>query len=363
MKVAFVFGTRPEVIKVAPVYLHFKKMNENALVIATAQHREMMDMMTRVFKITPDYDMNIMVQNQSLNYVVSRVVTELEQILEKEKPDLVFVQGDTTTAFASALCAFHLSIPVAHIEAGLRTHNLYDPFPEELNRRLIDIMAEYLFAPTAVAKENLTKEGIEESRIYVVGNTVIDALEIIKNSVDLEKLRKELIDEVEYFLITLHRRENIGERMRSILKGIKRFVEESGLKAVFPVHKNPKVREIVKQELDGQPNFVLLEPVDYTHFLALLDGAKFIITDSGGIQEEAPSFGKFVVVARETTERPELVQHGLGILAGTCELSIYKALKEACSKKLEKVSNPFGDGKASQRIYEIVKQKLQKGGI
>ncbi len=358
MKAAFVFGTRPEVIKIAPVYQYFQKMNESVVAIATAQHREMMDMMVRIFKITPDYDMNIMVHNQSLNYVLSKVVQQLEEILKKEKPDLVFVQGDTTTALAGALCAFHLSIPVAHIEAGLRTNNLYDPFPEEMNRRFIDVMAEYLFAPTEVAKENLIKENIDEKRIFVVGNTVVDALETIRRSLNLQDLRRKYVKQDDYFLITLHRRENIGKRMRSILRGIKRFAEESGLRAVFPVHKNPRVREIVSQELEKNDRFILLDPVDYEHFLALLDGSKFVITDSGGIQEEAPSFGKFVVVARETTERPELIRHGWGILAGIEESSVYESLKLAQAKKFDANSNPFGDGKSSERIYKVIKERF-----
>ncbi len=358
MKVAFVFGTRPEVIKIAPVYLQFQRMGENILTIATAQHREMMDMMTRLFHIVPNYDLNIMIHNQSLNYLVSRVVQDLECILQKEKPDLVVVQGDTTTAFSSALCAFHLSIPVAHIEAGLRTNNIYDPFPEELNRRLIDVIARYLFAPTHRARKNLIREGVDEKRIHVVGNTVVDALEFIKNSVDLMKIRKKFVDQDDYFLITLHRRENIGERMVSILKAVRKFVKESNLKAVFPVHKNPRVKEIVLKQLTGEDHFILLEPVDYEHFLALLDGARFVVTDSGGVQEEAPSFGKFVVVARETTERPELIQYGYGVLAGTAESSVYKALKIAQDKRVNNVSNPFGDGKASERIYRIIKETL-----
>lgn len=355
MKSCFIFGTRPEVIKIAPVILHFKDRNEETITIATAQHREMMDMMVEVFNIKPDYDLNIMTQNQSLNMIVARVMERLEPVLVKERPDIVFVQGDTTTAFTASLCAFHLSIPVAHIEAGLRSNNLYDPFPEELNRRLIDVSCKYLFAPTKRAKENLLREGVEESRIFVVGNTVIDALQLIRERVDMVSLRKELIDSDGYILMTLHRRENIGEKMKSILAATIKFVRENDLKVVFPVHKNPKVREIVNQVIGDNPSFVLMEPVDYLHFLSLLDGAEFVLTDSGGIQEEAPSFKKFVVVTRQTTERPELIEAGLGILAGTSFDTVYEALNDAYKKKVDSVENPFGDGRTSERIYKIMR--------
>lgn len=355
MKSCFVFGTRPEVIKVAPVYLYFKNLGEKTIAVATAQHREMMDMMTSVFDIKPQYDLNIMTQNQSLNAIVARVMERLEPVLIKEKPDIVFVQGDTTTAFSACLCAFHLSIPVAHIEAGLRSGDLYDPFPEELNRRLIDVSCKYLFAPTKKAKENLLKEGIEENRIFVVGNTVIDALQLIRKRIDMTSVRKKLVDSDGYILMTLHRRENIGERMRSILRATADFVQKNGIRVVFPVHKNPKVRQIVEEEVGRNQYFILIEPVDYLHFLSLLDGARFVVTDSGGVQEEAPSFGKFVVVTRQTTERPELIEAGLGVLAGTSQESVYDALSKANGKNINLLENPFGDGKTSERIYKIIR--------
>jgi UDP-N-acetylglucosamine 2-epimerase (non-hydrolysing) len=350
-----VFGTRPEVIKIAPVYLYFKKTGEKVLSVATAQHREMMDMMVDVFKMQPDYDLNIMSHNQSLNRIVALIMEKLEPIFIKEKPDIVFVQGDTTTAFTSALCAFHLSIPVAHIEAGLRSGNLFDPFPEELNRKLIDVTSSYMFAPTKRAMQNLLSEGIEKKRIFVVGNTVVDALQLIKRKLDLTLLRKDIVNFDKYILLTLHRRENIGERMRSILRAVASFAKENKIEVIFPVHKNPKVREIVNQEVGSCENFRLIEPVDYFHFLSLLDGAKFVVTDSGGIQEEAPSFGKFVVVTRETTERPELIESNMGILAGTCYEKVYAALAKANGITLNDIANPFGDGKASQRIHKIVR--------
>jgi len=357
MKSCFIFGTRPEVIKVAPVYLYFKNQGENAIAIATAQHREMMDMMLQVFDIEPDYDLNVMTQNQSLNSIVARVMERLEPVLLKESPDIIFVQGDTTTAFTAALCGFHLSIPVAHIEAGLRSGDLYDPFPEELNRRLIDVASKYLFAPTKRAKENLLREGVEEKRIFVVGNTVVDALEYVKSKIDMNSYRERLVALDDYILLTLHRRENIGEKMRSVLRGIAQFIDEVDLRVVFPVHKNPRVREIVNQEVGSNPRFILIEPVDYLQFLSLLDGARFVVTDSGGVQEEAPSFGKFVVVARQTTERPELIEVGFGLLSGTSQESIYKTLIEASQKRVCISENPFGDGKASERIYKITRSE------
>lgn len=355
MKSCFVFGTRPEVIKIAPVYLYFKNLGEQVIAIATAQHREMMDMMVEVFGMKPEYDLDVMTHNQSLNTIVARVMERLEPVLMKEKPDIVFVQGDTTTAFTACLCAFHLSIPVAHIEAGLRSGNLYDPFPEELNRRLIDISCKYLFAPTEKAKQNLLREGIEENRIFVVGNSVIDALQLIRDRVNMISLRRKFTDSDGYILMTLHRRENIGERMRSVLRATTRFAQETGIKVIFPVHKNPRVRQIVSEEVGNNPSFILIEPVDYLHFLSLLDGAKFVVTDSGGVQEEAPSFKKFVVVVRETTERPELIEAGLGVLAGTSQQSVYSALIQANDKNLSSSENPFGDGKTSERIYRITR--------
>ncbi|WP_041081655.1 non-hydrolyzing UDP-N-acetylglucosamine 2-epimerase [Thermotoga profunda] len=355
MKSCFVFGTRPEVIKTAPVYLYFKNLGEEVILIATAQHREMMDMMIKVFNIKPDYDLDVMTQNQSLNMIVSRVMERIEPILMKERPDIVFVQGDTTTALSACLAAFHLSIPVAHIEAGLRSGDLYDPFPEELNRRLIDVSCRYLFAPTKRAKENLLREGLDENRIFIVGNTVIDALELIRKKINMVSLRKELIDSDYYILMTLHRRENIGEKMRSILRATADFAQKNDIRVVFPVHKNPNVRQIVDEEVGKNPNFILIEPVDYLHFLSLLDGAKFVVTDSGGVQEEAPSFNKFVVVARQTTERPELIEAGLGILAGTSKETVYEAINEANRKNLNSIENPFGDGKSSERIYKIIR--------
>lgn len=354
MKIGLVFGTRPEVIKMAPIYLRAKEMGINIVSIATAQHREMMDMMLKVFNMSPDYDMNIMTENQSLNSVAAKVLVKLEEITKIEKLDWVFVQGDTTTAMAGAISAFHNGIKVGHVEAGLRSGNLKDPFPEEMNRRVIDQVSDLLFAPTSISKKNLLNEGYEKDRILETGNTVVDALYYVQEKFDLDKLRKEYINEENYVLVTLHRRENWGEKMKNILEAIKKFSEEHNLSVVFPVHLNPKVRKIVKEVLGEYKKAILLEPVDYITFLSLLKGARIVASDSGGIQEEAPSFGKFVVVCRNTTERPELIESGYGILAGTEKSSVFKALVKGLEVKVDKSKNPFGDGKASERILNAV---------
>ncbi|HBT38967.1 MAG: UDP-N-acetylglucosamine 2-epimerase [Thermotoga sp. 50_1627] len=355
MKYCFVFGTRPEVIKVAPVYKFFLEKNEEAFIVATAQHREMMDMMMNVFGIEAKYDLNVMTHDQTLDSIVASIMQRLPPILQRERPDILFVQGDTTTAMSCAICAFHSKVQVAHIEAGLRSYDLYDPFPEEMNRRIIDVVSTYLFAPTGKARDNLIKEGIAEDRIYTVGNTVVDALKMIRSSFDLPQMRSQIVPFERYILLTLHRRENIGERMVSILSAVAKFAEERNVHVVLPVHKNPNVRRIVFDTVGSNPHFKLIEPLDYVSFLALLEGCWFVVTDSGGVQEEAPSFGKFVVVARRTTERPELIESGFGILAGTEESSIHEAMVSASETKLDPAENPFGDGKTSERIWRIVR--------
>ncbi len=337
----------------APVYMKLKDLGEDVVLLATAQHREMMDMMLEIFGMKPDYDLNVMKREQSLNYIMSTVLMKIEGILVELDPDVVLVQGDTTTAMSVAVASFHLGIDVGHVEAGLRSGVLRDPFPEEMNRRVIDVVSEYAFAPTRGAVENLLREGFDEERIHLVGNTVIDALDYISRMYDLDSIGRSLVGDGEYVLVTLHRRENLGERMARILRALKRFSRETGLKIVFPVHKNPKVRSIVYDLLGNFENSVLMDPVDYIDFLALLKGCEFVLTDSGGVQEEAPSFGKFVVVARETTERPELLESGWGILAGTDEESVYGALKRALGFR-PSGRNPFGDGMASSRIVNII---------
>ena len=347
MRVAIAFGTRPEVIKIALVYFELKRRGIDVLLIATAQHREMMDMMLEVFKIKPDVDMNIMVHNQTLNYVASEVFKKMEEVFKEKKVDILLVQGDTTTAMASAMAAFHMGIKVGHIEAGLRSGRIRDPFPEEMNRRVIDTFADYAFAPTKRAKENLEREGVERERIFVTGNTVVDALNMISKNIPKVK-------ENDYILVTMHRRENIGKNMEDVLKALKDFSKEVGIKIVFPVHKNPKVREIVFKILGNCKNAELMEPVNYLEFLKLLKFCRFVVTDSGGVQEEAPSFGKFVVVVRNTTERPELIESGWGTLAGTSVEEVKEALKMALNFSKSGRKNPFGDGRASERIVDIL---------
>ncbi len=357
MRIGIVFGTRPEIIKVAPVYLKAKEMKERGIeadFICTGQHREMVDMMKGIFNVEADIDMNIMTANQTLNEVMYKVVRGFGELLRERHYDWIFVQGDTTTAMAAALAAFNRGVKVGHIEAGLRSGNLYDPFPEEMNRRVIDQVSEKMFAPTQRAKETLLKEGFDEKRIIVTGNTVIDAQMYVVNHFDLESVRKKIIDHENYFLVTLHRRENIGQRMRKILRALRKFSEKEGIEIVFPVHKNPKVRDIVYTELDGCKNAHLIEPVDYVELTALLKGARFVATDSGGLQEEAPTFGKFVVVCRKTTERLELIESGFGILAGTEEESVYAALNRAVRFVPGTLKNPFGDGYASERILSSI---------
>ncbi|QIV77657.1 non-hydrolyzing UDP-N-acetylglucosamine 2-epimerase [Fervidobacterium pennivorans] len=358
MRIGIVFGTRPEIIKVAPVYLKAKEMEKEegieADFICTGQHREMVDMMKGIFNVEADIDMNIMTANQTLNEVMYKVVRGFEELLKERHYDWIFVQGDTTTAMAAALAAFNRGVKIGHIEAGLRSGDLYDPFPEEMNRRVIDQVSEKMFAPTQRSKETLLREGFNEERIVVTGNTVIDAQVYVVSHFNLDDVRRKIIWHENYFLVTLHRRENIGQRMRNILRALRRFSDKEGIQIVFPVHKNPKVRELVYEELSGCENAHLIEPVNYVELTALLKDAKFVATDSGGIQEEAPTFGKFVVVCRETTERPELIESGFGLLAGTDEEKVFQALYKALEFRAGGLKNPFGDGHASERILNAI---------
>ncbi len=353
-RVALIFGTRPEIIKVAPVYLKAKEMGIDVTFVCTGQHREMVDMMKSVFNVDADYDMNIMTQNQTLNDVASRVIAEFQKYASNKNFDWVLVQGDTTTAMASAIAAFNMGIKVGHIEAGLRSGNLYDPFPEEMNRRVIDQLSELMFAPTQRARQTLLNEGFEDERIIVTGNTVVDAQMYVLEHFDLSGIRKRIVENDNYFLVTLHRRENIGERMHNVLRAMRKFSQETGLEIVFPVHKNPRVRQIVAEELGDFKLARLIEPVDYVTSTALIQGARFVATDSGGIQEEAPTFKKLVVVCRETTERPEVIDSRFGILAGTSEDGVYDALKMTLEMGAPDLPNPFGDGNASQRILSAI---------
>jgi len=358
VRIGLIFGTRPEAIKMAPVYLKLKEMNLETLVITTAQHRELLDQVLRLFQIVPDHDLNIMSNSQTLPTLTQKLIYEIDKIIQKEKFDYILVQGDTTTAFIGALISFYYKIPVAHVEAGLRTNDIYNPFPEEINRRLISVIASLHFAPTQRAKENLLREGIDETTIKVTGNTVVDALHWIKGNktADMQKTREKYdLNNKKYILMTMHRRENWGEPMINVLKAVKIYLNENpDMYLVFPVHPNPIVKNLVHENLKEIENVILLEPVEYFELISLIDGCEYIMTDSGGIQEEAPSFGKPVLVLREKTERPEILETNLAKLVGTEAQNVYDHMKKLESYEFKNVTfqNPFGDGKASQRIIE-----------
>jgi len=360
-KVALVFGTRPEAIKMAPIYLALKKEQIPTLTVLTGQHKEMLQQVTELFGIVSDYDLAVMKERQSLSQLTARMTESLEAIFEKE--DIVFtcVQGDTTSAFIAALVAFYHKIPVGHVEAGLRTDNPYDPFPEEVNRRLVSVLSAYHYAPTAVARENLLREGVTDSRIQVTGNTVIDSLQwIVKNRKDdLAERRRNLgIDNGDYILMTMHRRENWGKPLLEVIRAVEDIVKEHPeIRVVFPVHLNPVVRGTVFAELSGNPQVLLTDPMDYLTFLAAMEGARFLMTDSGGIQEEAPAIGKPTLVLRRTTERPEAISAGTARLVGTSRSMVTtEALRllesEEYYREMAEASNPFGDGLASERIIK-----------
>ena len=368
MKVICVFGTRPEAIKMAPIVKELKRRkNIETLVAVTGQHRQMLDQVLKVFDIEPDYDMNIFKQGQSLSDITVNSLTRLDKILEEEKPDLLLVQGDTSTVFAGALSAFYKKIKIGHIEAGLRSDNLYSPYPEEANRRLTSVLTNFHFAPTKGSKENLLKEGFDEKNIYVTGNTVIDAL---KYAVKKEhKFDQEILNELDYenkkiVLLTSHRRENIGRAMENIFSAVNDVVNEhDDVEVVFPVHLNPKVREIANKIFKDNEKIHMIEPLDYLPFSKLMSKVELVITDSGGIQEEAPALGKPVIVVREETERMEGVLANTAILAGTSYQKIYDSFKSLIEdqelyEKMAKAINPYGDGKAAVNIIDIIEKEF-----
>jgi len=327
-KVALIFGTRPEAVKMAPVFLALKNSPIRPVVIATAQHREMLDQVLSLFGIEADFDLNIMQERQSLAGLTSRLISKLEEIYSENVFDATLVQGDTTSTFAGALVSFYHKIPVGHVEAGLRTENVYDPFPEEINRRLNGVISSFHYPPTENAKNNLLKEGVPENKLLVTGNTVIDALLwVTKNRSRLTSSFREAlgVEEDEYILVTMHRRENWGEPMRQVMKAIKDILKEfPKMKVVFPVHLNPAVREVVYPELEKHSRIVLTDPLDYLPFVSLMEKARIILTDSGGIQEEAPALGKPTLVLRKTTERPEAIKAGTAKLVGTDRDFVFK---------------------------------------
>lgn len=365
LKVMTVFGTRPEAIKMCPLVLEMRKHPDEIepLVAVTAQHREMLDQVLHLFGITPDYDLNIMSAGQTLYDVTEKALRGLQKVLEEAKPDLVLVHGDTTTTFAGALAAFYAQIPVGHVEAGLRTGNKYSPFPEEMNRKLTGALADYHFAPTATSKANLLRENVPEAKIVVTGNTVIDALKTtVKKDYrfDDDALHEVLDSGKRLILMTTHRRENLGEPMRHVYKALCEVLRtHPDVEAIFPVHKNPKVRQIVDEELGHLPQVHLIEPLDYEPFANLMARVDIVLTDSGGIQEEAPALGKPVLVLRDTTERPEAVSAGTVKLIGTAYEDVLREtnllLDDAahyCS--MAEAVNPYGDGEACARIVNRI---------
>lgn len=364
IKVMTVFGTRPEAIKMAPVVLELQKHADRiqTIVAVTAQHRQMLDQVLDLFQITPDYDLDIMSQGQTLYDITTKSLIGLKDVLAKEKPDLVLVHGDTTTTFAGALASYYQQVPVGHVEAGLRTGNIYSPFPEEMNRKLTGAIAAIHFAPTATAKANLLKENVNPSHIYVTGNTVIDALmTTVAGDYDFgDDLKDVDFQNHRVILLTTHRRENLGEPMRHIYKALRRIIEEiPDTEIVFPVHRNPLVRKVVEEELAGVDRIHLIDPMEYEPFANLMSLSSLVLTDSGGIQEEAPSLGKPVLVLRNTTERPEAVEAGTVRLIGTDKDVVYAETKRLLTDQdaydaMSNAVNPYGDGKASQRIVQAI---------
>ncbi|MFC0013766.1 MULTISPECIES: non-hydrolyzing UDP-N-acetylglucosamine 2-epimerase [Allobacillus] len=366
-KIMAIFGTRPEAIKMAPVINELKNRLDDfeTIVTVTAQHREMLDQVLDVFNITPDFDLNVMKKEQTLTQITSNVLEGVEEVIQKVSPDLILVHGDTTTTFSASLAAFYHNIPIGHIEAGLRTGNKQSPFPEEANRELTGILADLHFAPTENAKDNLLKENKPASQIFVTGNTAIDAL---NTTVDKNYTSKILdrIGDKKLVLVTAHRRENLGEGLEQIFKAIKRLVSKhKGIHVVYPVHLNPLVRNAAHEILGNNEQIDLIEPLGVIDFHNFAAHSHLIMTDSGGIQEEAPSLGVPVLVLRDTTERPEGVEAGTLKLAGTNEEEIFLMADELLSnetsyKKMAKASNPYGDGQASQRIVDIIKDYIEK---
>lgn len=360
-KILLVFGTRPEAIKMCPLVkeLQSRPGEFNAKVCATGQHREMLDQVLDVFDVAPDYDLAIMQKGQTLFDITCRVLLDIRAVLETERPDIALVHGDTTTSFAAAMACFYLRIPVGHVEAGLRTRNLHSPWPEEFNRQVVDIVSEYYFAPTEQAKKNLLDEQKPENKIYVTGNTGIDALKTTVRS-DYEHPILDWAADSRLILITAHRRENLGEPMHRMFRAIRRVMEERpDTKAIYPIHMNPRVRKAAHEELDGFDRLKIVDPLEVVDFHNFMARSYLILTDSGGVQEEAPSLGRPVLVMRDTTERPEGVAAGTLRLVGTEEDTIYSEFLRLLDDPLKydamsQASNPYGDGCASRRIADVL---------
>ncbi len=358
--ILIVFGTRPEAIKMCPLVKEFKaRKNVKTVVCVTGQHRQMLDQVLHAFHVKPDFDLSVMQSNQTLFEVTEKVLHGIKQVLSEVKPDVVLVHGDTTTTFAAALACFYMRIPVGHVEAGLRTHNIYSPYPEEFNRQAVSIVAKYNFAPTEQAKQNLIAEGKDENSIYVTGNTAIDALRTtVKKNYTHEYL--DWAKDARLILITAHRRENLGEPMCNMFRAIKRIIDEyDDVKAIYPIHLNPVIRKTANMIFGNDEKIKLVEPLDVLDFHNFLDRCYLVLTDSGGIQEEAPSLGKPVLVMRDTTERPEGIASGTLRLVGVKEDVIYENFKLLLDDKktyqqMSRASNPYGDGLASKRIADVL---------
>lgn len=363
-KVMLIFGTRPEAIKMCPLINELKKRKSlQTIVCVTGQHRQMLKQVLDAFAITPDYDLSIMKDKQTLFDVTTSILDKIKGVLDKIKPDVVLVHGDTSTTFASALACFYLQIPVGHIEAGLRTYNIYSPFPEEFNRQAVSIISTFNFAPTEWAKKNLVDEGRNPATIFVTGNTAIDALKTtVRSDYNHEMLK--WAEKSRLIMITAHRRENLGEPMENMFRAIRRVCDEHpDVKAIYPIHMNPAVRAIASRILGNDSQIRIIEPLDVLDFHNFLSHSYLILTDSGGIQEEAPSLGKPVLVMRDTTERPEGIKAGTLKLVGTEEKSIYEAFNQLLDdvneyKKMSTACNPYGDGFASKRIADILEDRL-----
>ena len=362
-KVMLVFGTRPEAIKMCPLVNELKtRENLQTVVCVTGQHRQMLDQVLETFQVIPDYDLSIMKERQTLFDVTTNILNRFKEVLEIEKPDVVLVHGDTSTTFVTALTCFYLQIPVGHVEAGLRTYNIYSPYPEEFNRQAVSIIASYNFAPTELSRQNLIQEGKKPESIYVTGNTAIDALKTtVRNDYRHEQL--DWAEGSRLIMITAHRRENLGEPMKHMFRAIRRVCDEHpDVKAIYPIHMNPVVRETANAILGGDERIRIIEPLDVLDFHNFLAHSYMILTDSGGIQEEAPSFGKPVLVMRDTTERPEGIAAGTLKLVGTEEETIYYAFKQLLEDKdeyerMSKASNPYGEGFACKRIADILDER------
>ncbi|WP_270507991.1 non-hydrolyzing UDP-N-acetylglucosamine 2-epimerase [Eubacterium limosum] len=363
-KVMLVFGTRPEAIKMAPVVKELNsRENIQTIVCVTGQHREMLDQVLNVFEIKPDYDLSIMKEKQTLFEVTENILKKIKEVLEIERPNLVLVHGDTSTTFVTALACYYMQIDVGHVEAGLRTHNIYSPFPEEFNRQAVGVIAKYHFAPTEQAKQNLMSEGKRAESIFVTGNTVIDALKKTIHTAYTHSVL-EWAEGSRLILLTAHRRENLGDPLKNIFKAIRHIVEEfEDIKVVYPIHMNPEIRKIAKEIFGNHKRIRVIEPLDVLDFHNFMAHSFLILTDSGGIQEEAPSLGKPVLVLRNTTERPEGISAGTLKLVGVNEGDIFDAFKLLLNdkdeyEKMSQANNPYGDGRASVRIREVIEKNL-----